>query len=179
MKIAFWAFVSWVGRILVEFGSGTKVGIAGGVLDSLNIALVVIPLALACLAVKHMAGTDKLEDLGGLADKSPLTAGVFIISGFALAGIPPFSGWWSEYHIFMVASELKSPALAFALIVASALTLAFVLRAFSKVFYGELRIPSAKSASAALAPAAVLAVLCILLGVFPELIMPWVYSFAG
>ncbi|MEM2843080.1 MAG: proton-conducting transporter membrane subunit [Candidatus Bathyarchaeia archaeon] len=179
-KFLVWALTGWIGRIILEFGIKTNIGKAGVILDLINMSLIFLILTLVGLAIKKAVKTMEFKELGGLARKMPITTGVFLISGLALAGIPPLSGWWSEYHLFMIAAELNRIDLGFAIILASALTIAFVLKAFNAIFYGK---PTAKTTEARESlitfPAAILAVICVVIGIYPECFMPWVYMLAG
>jgi formate hydrogenlyase subunit 3/multisubunit Na+/H+ antiporter MnhD subunit len=109
-----------------------------------------------------------------------LTAGAFLISSFALTGIPVFSGWWSEYHLFTVVAELGRPDVAIVSILTSALTLAFTLKAFNLTFFGSRGAASQGAKEHWLSGlAAILAILSILVGLFPDSVMPTIYSLAG
>jgi NADH:ubiquinone oxidoreductase subunit 5 (subunit L)/multisubunit Na+/H+ antiporter MnhA subunit len=180
IKLLIWLLVSWIGRILLELGTATTIGIAGGILDLVNIALILPTLLLVGLAIKKASGTTDFKELGGLARKMPITAGVFLLSSLALSGIPPLNGWWSEYHLFMTAAELNKLDLGFAVMLASALTIASVLKAFNAIFYGKTTIKTAEAHESLIAIITViLTAICISIGIYPELLMPWIYMLAG
>ena len=44
-------------------------------------------------------------DMGGLIKKMPITGWTFVIGGLAIAGIPPFAGFWSKDEILVVTME--------------------------------------------------------------------------
>lgn len=44
-------------------------------------------------------------DMGGLIKKMPITGWTFVIGGLAIAGIPPFAGFWSKDEILLVTLE--------------------------------------------------------------------------
>jgi NADH-quinone oxidoreductase subunit L len=52
-----------------------------------------------------MAGEQSLDRMGGFRRALPFTYGAFIIGGLALAGIPPFSGFFSKDEILLVTGE--------------------------------------------------------------------------
>jgi NADH:ubiquinone oxidoreductase subunit 5 (subunit L)/multisubunit Na+/H+ antiporter MnhA subunit len=180
IRLLTWLSVSWIGRILLEFGTATTIGIAGGILDLLNIALILPTLLLVGLAIKKASGTTDFKELGGLARKMPITAGAFLISSLALSGIPPLNGWWSEYHLFMVAAEFNKLDLGFAIMLASALTIASVLKAFNAIFYGKTTAKTAEAHESLIAIiTAILTAICIAIGIYPELLMSWIYRLVG
>ena len=63
----------------------------------LNHAVFKSGLFLAAGSVRHAAGTDDLERLGGLARAMPYTAAAFLLLSVAIAGLPPFNGFVSEW----------------------------------------------------------------------------------
>ena len=68
----------------------------------------------------------------------PVTGGTFIVGWLAIAGVPPFSGFWSKDDILLNAFE-KSPALWVLGLVTALLTAYYMSRQVFLVFYGEER----------------------------------------
>ncbi len=90
-------------------------------------------LFLSAGAVIHGVGTNDMMNMGGLRKKMPITATVFIVGAIALAGIPPFAGFWSKDEILGHAFELgfgehPDP-------VASAVFVMLAIAAFCTAFY--------------------------------------------
>src|SRR6202035_5471396 len=52
-----------------------------------------------------MAGEQSLDRMGGFRRALPFTYGCFVIGGLALAGVPPFSGFFSKDEILLVTGE--------------------------------------------------------------------------
>ncbi len=50
--------------------------------------------------VLHSAGTLRMELLGGLQKRMPLTGCLFALGAFSIACLPPFSGFTGEFAIF-------------------------------------------------------------------------------
>ena len=55
-----------------------------------------------------MAGEQNLDKMGGFKKSMPITYGCFIVGGLALAGVPPFSGFFSKDLILYVAGAQGS-----------------------------------------------------------------------
>ena len=55
--------------------------------------------------IAAMAGEQNLDKMGGFRRAMPFTFGCFVIGGLALAGIPPFSGFWSKDEIISLVAE--------------------------------------------------------------------------
>ena len=50
-----------------------------------------------------------MRRMGGLQKFMPITAGTFIVGWLAIAGVPPFAGFWSKDEILLFAFD-KSPS---------------------------------------------------------------------
>ena len=85
-----------------------------------------------------------MRNMGGLRSKMPVTFWAFIIGGLSLAGLPPFSGFWSKDEIIVAA--LHNP-LVFALLACTAVFTAFYTgRQLVMVFFGSARSKDASHA---------------------------------
>jgi hydrogenase-4 component B len=143
-------------------------------------------LFLGAGAVDERTGTRDLDKLGGLMRLMPYTASAFLIGTLAISAVPPFNGFVSEWltlETLLRSAELPSTVLrlVFALCGAGlALTAALAVTCFVKVFaMGFLGVsrsePAAKAVKARVSeimPMALLAVLCLLLGVLPTYVIP-------
>src|SRR5207302_6611040 len=52
-----------------------------------------------------MAGEQSLDRMGGFRRALPFTFGCFVVGGLALAGIPPFSGFFSKDEILFIVGD--------------------------------------------------------------------------
>ena len=144
-------------------------------------------LFLGAGAVDDRAGTRDLDKLGGLIHVMPYTAGAFLIGSLAISAVPPFNGFVSEWltlQTLLRSAELPSPALrlVFALCGAGlALTAALAVTCFVKAFAmgflgvsrsGRVAKEICEAHGSAIAPMALLAMLCLLLGVLPTYVIP-------
>jgi NADH:ubiquinone oxidoreductase subunit 5 (subunit L)/multisubunit Na+/H+ antiporter MnhA subunit len=75
---------------------------------------------------------------GGLYKLMPITAGTFIIGWLAIAGVPPFAGFWSKDEILLYAFD-NSPALWFVGLVTALLTAFYMTRQVILTFFGRTR----------------------------------------
>jgi len=136
-------------------------------------------------AVETRAGTRDMDRLGGLIKGMPLTALAFLAGTLAIAALPPFNGFVSEWltlQAMLRSSELPSipVKIVFALCGAGlALTAALAVTCFVKVFamsfLGMRRLDEAQrvteAAPSALASMAILAVLCLAFGALPTYVI--------
>jgi len=163
--------VSQVGYMVMGIGTGTAVGIIGGLFHMLNNAIYKCCLFMGAGAVEKRAGTVELEDLGGLARAMPVTFWTMLIAALAISGVPPFNGFASKWLIYQGTIEAGRPVFLIAAMFGSALTLASFIKVIHSVFLGKKpeRLKEVKPAGWTMGvPMVILALLCILLGVFAQ-----------
>ncbi len=84
--------------------------------------------------VIHAVHSNELSAMGGLRKKLPLTHITFLIACLAIAGIPPFAGFFSKEAILHAASETH-PAIYWMGIVTAALTAFYMFRLYFGIFW--------------------------------------------
>jgi NADH-quinone oxidoreductase subunit L len=97
-----------------------------------------------------MGGVIDMRRIGGLRKALPITHLTFACGAFALAGLPPLSGFWSKDEILAVASEAGHgevfaaiyQIILISLLVTALLTAFYTSRAYFRTFWGEEKIPS-------------------------------------
>jgi len=178
--------VSQVGYMVLGIGTGTLLGIAGGLFHMLNHAIYKSCLFFSGGAVEKMAGTTKLKKLGGFAKFMPVTFITFLIAAFAISGVPPFNGFASKWMVYqgIIETGKSGGGLWIVWLVAamfgSALTLASFMKLAHAVFLGQssnaVRPPTGEAGRTRdavrevgptmLIPTVTLAALCVIFGVF-------------
>ena len=171
--------VSQVGYMVLGIGTGNPIGIAGGLFHMLNNAIYKSCLFFSGGAVEKKAGTTDLEKLGGFAKIMPITFITFLIAAFAISGVPPFNGFASKWMVYQGIIETAKTGgrlwiiWLVAAMFGSALTLASFMKLVHTVFLGqrsrERRTASDKlqeTAPTMWIPMVILAILCIIFGVF-------------
>ncbi|MEQ1503544.1 MAG: proton-conducting transporter membrane subunit [Myxococcota bacterium] len=124
-------------------------GFGGGLLHVFNHALFKCLLFYAAGAVYRAAHTVDLERLGGLARAMPWTTAAYTVGSLAIAGLPPFNGFTSEFLIYAALLGAGRTGIAGASLVGFGAVLAFVgaLSAFAVMrslgigFLGTAREP--------------------------------------
>jgi len=177
--------VALLGRSLGR-GELVVLGLGGALLHVWNHGLFKGLLFLAAGSVLHATGTRELDQLGGIAKRMPWTTLAFLTGAVAICGLPPLNGFVSELLVYLglfraagsqarelwLAGALAAPALA----LIGALAGACFAKAFGTVFLGEGRSAHAARAHEAsvlmLAPMAVLAGACVVIGLAPPLVAP-------
>lgn len=97
-------------------------------------ALMFLGAGSVLVALHHKAD---VWEMGGLVKKMPITAWTFVIGGLAIAGIPPFSGFWSKDEI-LVSTLAEGHYVLFAMAAFTAFLTAFYMwRMIFLAFFGE------------------------------------------
>lgn len=113
-----------------------------------------------------------MRRMGGLRAWMPWTYGTFLVSTLAIAGFPPFAGFFSKDEILWktFSSEQGGVALWLVAVVAAGLTAFYMFRLVFLVFHGETRVDSrirehvSESPTIMTAPLVVLATLAVVAG---------------
>lgn len=173
-RLIAYSSVSQVGYIILGVGLATNLGVAGGLYHLVNHALFKGLLFLGAGAIIYRCGTRNLEELGGLARRMPLTFACFLVAALSLSGVPPLGGFYSKWMIYQALVESKltlAPLLLGVALAGTALTLAYILKVIFAAFFGE-ETPATRAVQEVGPtmglPMALLAILCLLLGVFPS-----------
>ncbi|TWO33715.1 NADH-quinone oxidoreductase subunit L [Seonamhaeicola sediminis] len=93
-------------------------------------------LFLGAGSVIHAVHSNYLKDMGGLRKYMPVTNITFLIAALAIAGVPPFAGFWSKDEILVAAFEHNKLIYCVALFVAG-LTAFYMFRLYFGIFWGK------------------------------------------
>ena len=132
--------ISQVGYMLIGIGTGSAIGIVGGLFHLLNMIIVKGGLFLCGGSVQYRTGKTKFDDLGGLAKAMPWTFISTLIAALAIAGVPPLNAFVSKWMVYQGIIERGGAAFPVFLLVAmfgSALTLASFMKLLYSMFWGD------------------------------------------
>jgi multicomponent Na+:H+ antiporter subunit D len=171
-RILAYSIVNQVGFMVCAVGIGTQMALNGAAAHAFAHILYKALLFMSAGAVIYRTGFSKCTDLGGLFRTMPLTAVCGIIGALAISGFPLTSGFTTKTMISQAAADESLVFVYFMLAAASA---GVFLHAGIKfpwfVFFQKDSGLRPKEAPWNMAAAMVLlSVLCILLGVFPNLL---------
>lgn len=93
-------------------------------------------LFLGAGAVIHMVHSNEMGDMGGLRKLMPVTHIAFLIACLAIAGIPPFAGFFSKEEILTAAFHTNKLVYGVALFTA-ALTAFYMFRLYYSIFWSK------------------------------------------
>jgi formate hydrogenlyase subunit 3/multisubunit Na+/H+ antiporter MnhD subunit len=169
--------VAQVGYIVLGFGIGfhylVPAGFEGGLFHIITHAGMKGLAFLLAGIIIYYTGTHSLDEMKGLAKKMPVVAFSFAIAAFALAGVPPLSGFMSKWLIYKagIVAGGWGYLLSGAAIFNSVLSLGYYLPAVN-AFYSPIESEKVKNAQQVpwiiLVPVVLLSLSVIILGIYPD-----------
>ena len=126
-------------------------------------------LFLGAGSVIHAVHSNYLKDMGGLRKYMPITNITFLIAALAIAGVPPFAGFWSKDEILVAAFEHNQFIYYIGIFVAG-LTAFYIFRIYFGIFWGKDKSYEHKPKESPLSmtfPLLVLALLSVVGGFIP------------
>ena len=135
-KVLAYSTVSQLGLMFLGLGVGAY---TGAVFHVMTHAFFKALLFLGAGSVIHaMHHEQDIRNMGGLKKNLPITHFTFLIGCIAIAGIPPFSGFFSKDEILMGAFA-HSPVLYFIGTFSALLTAFYMFRLYAMTFLGKFR----------------------------------------
>jgi NADH-quinone oxidoreductase subunit L len=135
-KVLAYSTVSQLGFMFLAIGSGAYVA---AIFHMITHAFFKALLFLGSGSVIHgMHHEQDMRRMGALRKVMPITGFTFIIGWLAIAGVPPFAGFWSKDEILLYAFA-NNRALYVIGVVTALLTAYYMTRQVIMVFYGEAR----------------------------------------
>jgi NADH-quinone oxidoreductase subunit L len=135
-KVFAYSTVSQLGYMFLGLGVGA---FSAGIYHLMTHAFFKALLFLGAGSVIHaLSGEQDLQRMGGLRKKIPLTFWTMMAAGVAIAGVPPFSGYFSKDAI-LIAAHHHSPWMYWVGVITAGMTAFYVFRAIFLAFFGEYR----------------------------------------
>lgn len=136
-RILAYSTVSQLGYMMMALGVSATV--SAGMFHLFTHAFFKALLFLGAGSVIHAVHTQNIHEMGGLSAKMKITTWTFGVGALALAGIPPFAGFWSKDAILAEAYAGGHPVLFAVGLVAAFFTAFYMSRLFFLVFTGKPR----------------------------------------
>ena len=127
--------VMHMGYAFLGIAAGSTLGVGGVVMMMVAHGLSVALLFLLSTSVYHRTHTFAMDEMGGLAQHTPVLAAFFVAATFASIGLPGFANFWGELTIF-VALWKFSPALTAIAVAGVIISAIYGLRSAARVFFG-------------------------------------------
>ncbi|MEO6405884.1 MAG: NADH-quinone oxidoreductase subunit L [Ferruginibacter sp.] len=166
-KVLAYSTVSQLGYMFLGLGVGAY---TGAVFHVMTHAFFKALLFLGAGSVIHaMSGEQDMRNMGGLKKNMPITHITFLLGCLAIAGMPPFSGFFSKDEILAEAFA-KNNLLWIVGVIGATLTAYYMFRLYAMTFLGKFRGTDAQahhlheSPSAITIPLIILAILSVIGG---------------
>ena len=133
-KVLAYSTVSQLGYMFMACGVGA---FSAGIFHLMTHAFFKGLLFLAAGSVIHAVGGEQdMRKMGGLRSYIPVTFGTMFIATLAIAGIPPFAGFWSKDEILWQAYQVSKVYWAIGIITAF-ITSFYMFRLLYMTFFGD------------------------------------------
>jgi len=156
---------------------GVTDGMGGALYHSLIHTAVKLLLFINVAGIIFVTGREKLSELGGLIYKMPQSFVLLLIGIIVLAGMPPLGGFASKFMIYTSLLDAKYLLILSAVMFSSASAFLYIYKLIYGIYLGH---PSHKKLETVkevpfsfLIPQYLLALLLIVIGTFPALIVPY------
>ncbi len=170
-RILSYHIISQIGYMIMGLGIFTPLAIAGAVFFTLHNMIAKTGAFLASGMIAKIKGTYHLKEVGGLYKQNPLLAVLFIVPAFALAGIPPLSGFFAKFMLIKAGIESGSYIITAVALLTGLLTLYSMIKIWNEAFLkkqpeNDQNKESIKLNWADYVPLAILATASVLMGIF-------------
>ncbi len=113
-----------------------ELGFTAGMFHLFTHAMFKALLFLGAGSVIHYIHSNEIKDMGGLRKYMPITHITFLIACLAIAGIPPFAGFFSKEEILLAAYE-KNSIIFYMALITSGLTAFYMFRLYFNIFWNK------------------------------------------
>lgn len=141
-RVLAFSTISQIGFMMVALGVCTSLDTHGGLgyMSSMfhlfTHAMFKGLLFLGAGSIIHAVHSNEMKDMGGLRKYMPLTHITFLIACLAIAGIPPFSGFFSKDEILTAVFNF-SPIMGYVMTFIAGLTAFYMFRLYYNIFWGK------------------------------------------
>lgn len=141
-RVLAFSTISQIGFMMVALGVCTNMdphtgglGYMASMFHLFTHAMFKALLFLGAGSIIHAVHSNEMKDMGGLRKYMPITNITFLIACLAIAGIPPFSGFFSKDEI-LAACFSYSPVMGWVMTGIAAMTAFYMFRLYYKIFWG-------------------------------------------
>lgn len=175
--------VGELGFIVIGFAMGTTLSMTAGLFQAFNDIVLTSLMFIGFGTVYYLTGTSDTTKLGGLLSKNPKTAIMILIGGLALAGVPPFNGFQSKLMLVQSALNAGYYELAVIIVLISIVVFTIFVKAFHSIYLkpqpNDMKLINDKIPPLAVLSVAVLLIICIIVGLCPEIVTSVFTQFLG
>jgi NADH-quinone oxidoreductase subunit N len=172
--------IAQAGYILIGLAAPNPLGITGALFHILNHGVMKTAAFIAAAAVYSRLSTTSLDSYSGLGTRMPITAFTLTISLFALAGVPPLSGFMSKLVLFTAAVDGQMWWLALAGVLNSAFSMAYYGWVVKRMYFDEPPVVERLSEPKSLLVVLIACtIIIVVVGLYPQPILNYLMQVAN
>jgi NADH-quinone oxidoreductase subunit L len=119
-----------------KYGGESGLGYTASMFHLFTHAMFKALLFLGAGAVIHYIHSNDMKDMGGLRKFLPITHITFLVACLAIAGVPPFAGFFSKEEILLAAFQ-NNTAIYWIALITSGLTAYYMFRLYFSIFWNK------------------------------------------
>lgn len=175
--------VGELGFIGLGIGLGTQFALTAGLFQAVNEMVITASLFIGFGVIAYLSGESDTRKLGGLIAYHPKLAIMVLISGLAMAGVPPLNGFQSKLMLVQASLSCGYPELSLLAIIVSIATFVVFVKTFYTMFLRpkpkDLKIPNKKAPKSMVFAMVVFLIIIIALGLFPDIVTSGISQYVG
>jgi NADH-quinone oxidoreductase subunit N len=126
--------------------------------------------------VSRHKGIKDIAAFEGMSKANPLLAFAMTVAMLSLAGIPPTAGFFAKYYVFLTAIHSGNTSLVLIAVIAALIGIYYYFRVIIAMYFKpEQQLVPVKIGSMHRIVLIITTVLTILLGLFPDMVMQWMW----
>lgn len=129
--------ISQIGYLLMGLGLFTTASLTGTIFFMVHVIISKSALFLVSGVSYILCGTYDLKKLGGLYRGNATLALLFMLPALALAGIPPFSGFWAKLALIRASLDVEHYLITAVALFVSVLTLFSMMKIWTEAFWKD------------------------------------------
>lgn len=174
-RLIAYSSIAHIGLMAIAIFAATTISLQGVMIQMFNHGINIIGLWIVVEIIERKYGTRKMSELGGLAQKAPVMALLFVIVALANIALPLTNAFVGEFMMFT--GIFTSPVFKYELIIVPAagiciiLGAVYILKMIQKVIYGNTNTLTASATDINLNEKIVLGIIVLLIivaGVYPQ-----------
>src|SRR6056297_774720 len=143
-RIVAYSSISSMGYVILGLVAFTPLGMGGATFQMVAHGLISGLMFMAVGVIYNTTHTRMVGDMSGMADRMPITAGIFVAGAFGYMGLPLMAGFAGEFFIFV--GSFGSQSLPFAPVFTAAamfgivIVAGYLLLAMQRTLFGSFRL---------------------------------------
>ena len=170
-KILSYHIISQIGYMIMGLGIYTPLAIAGAIFFTIHNMIAKTNTFIVAGLIYKLKGSFYLKDVGGIIKQNPVLAILFVIPAFALAGVPPISGFFAKFILIKASIDDSHFVIAIIAVLTALLTLYSMIKIWNEAFLkkqpdNEFLDRNTSLSFLDMLPSIILGTISILMGIF-------------